>query len=96
MSALCAAESSTIGPPSVLIKEQISGSFNSYLIAENTLLCEVLVVEVPLLLLAAYYTFNVVYPHGLTSLFTFLGIYLCDLRPAKKIPAIVDKMLIAL
>ena len=45
-----------------------------------------------LFLFAAFYAFNMQYPKGLVSLYTFLEIFLFNKRP-KKIPSIVSSIL---
>ena len=49
-------------------------------------------VEVPIVLLGAYYAFNMQYPAGLRNAYTFLELQLCGIAP-KKLPKTVEKVL---
>ncbi len=66
-----------------------------YLIAENNVLFEMNSEEVPVCLLAAFYVFNMQYPCDQSYFFIFLSISLFGIKP-KKIPAIVESLLLAL
>ena len=47
---------------------------DAFLICENMVLTRIDAADIPLMLFAAYYTFNISYPVGCTNFFTFLEI----------------------
>ena len=62
--------------PTLVVKEQLSGDVEVFICCENSILTKVTGVEAPIFLLAAYYSFNIQYPKGLTSLFSLLALHL--------------------
>ncbi len=54
-----------------------------FLVCEKNVITNVPGVEVPVLLLAAYYVYNMQYPPGLKNFFTLLELELCDIIPEK-------------
>ena len=71
--------------PTVIVKERLDGEVECAVVCEGRVLCVVPGVEVPLVVLSAYYAFNMEYPAGLKNLLTFLGIVLFDIVPKKKL-----------
>ena len=52
----------------------------TFLVMDGKVVCEIPVNDVPIFLLAAYYTFNICYPVGCHNLFCFLEIVLLKLE----------------
>ena len=61
--------------PTLMIKESLEGQVKEvFLISENEVLCKIPPQKSPLYLLAGFYVFNMKYPKGLVSLYTFFEI----------------------
>ena len=79
--------------PTLIVKESFEGEVSEvFLVSEKVVLCKIDPPKSPLFLFAAFYAFNMQYPKGLVSLYTFLEIFLFNKRP-KKIPSIVSSIL---
>ena len=66
----------------------VQGGTAVTLVVERQILCSVPSKEVPLALLAAYYSFNMEYPKGIKKCLTTLEILLLDLVPSKVDPKV--------
>ena len=55
--------------------------------AEHTFLFKCPLVEAPMYLLEAYYSYNMKYPEGLENFYTFLEYTVLEKTPPKKMPA---------
>ena len=55
--------------------------------AEKLKLFSTTALEAPLSLLAAYYAYNMSYPKGLQTFYTFLEYVILDKQPTKKMPS---------
>ena len=79
--------------PTLIIKETFEGQVREvFLVSEKEVLCKIEPQKSPLFLFAAFYAFNMQYPKGLVSLYTFLEIVLFNRRP-NKVPSIVSSVL---
>ena len=79
--------------PTLVIKESFEGQVKEvFLVSEKEVLCKIPPQKSPLYLLAGFYVFNMKYPKGLVSLYTFLEIFLLNKRPTK-VPSIVSSVL---
>ena len=79
--------------PTLIVKENFEGQVSEvFLVSEKVMLCKIDPQKSPLYLFAAFYAFNMQYPKGLVSLYTFLEIFLFNKRP-KKVPSIVSSIL---
>lgn len=88
-----AAENISEMAPTIMVKQQLGDvGGEAFLVSEREVICKVPVGEIPLYLLSAFYSFNMQYPRGLTSLYTLLEILLFNIRP-KKVPQIVSGLL---
>ena len=83
-----------IGHPTLLVKE-VPGAVEVFLVCEDHVLTGCTGMEAPIVLLAAYYFFNVSYPKGTVSFFTALEIKLCD-QLKRKFPATVSNFIMGL
>jgi len=72
--------------PCILVVGQLNKIVETFLIVEKKVICIVKPILCPLLLLAAYYSYNMSYPTGLKTLYTFLEYVVLDLKP-KKLPS---------
>ena len=54
-----------------------------FLVAESQIICKVDPNEAPLLLLGAFYAFNMAYPKGLETMYAFLEYILLSKKPSK-------------
>ena len=79
--------------PSLLAKELPVGEVEVFLVCEQQVITKVTGIEAPMALLAAYYSYNMSYPKGTNSFFTFLEIKLCDLK-IDRIPVVVSNLVI--
>lgn len=75
--------------------QMIPGELEVFLVSEHQVLTKVTEMEAPLVLLAAYYTYNMSYPKGTSCFFSMLEIKLCELRRAN-VPAAVYNVIIGL
>ena len=81
--------------PSLVVKEMPGEKVEVFLVVEHMIISEIAGIEAPLLLLAAYYAYNMKYPKGLTSFFTLLEVKLCNIKP-HKVPTVVSHAIIRL
>ena len=89
------AGSQSLSHPCVLVKELPGEKIEVYLVCEQVIISQIAGIEAPLLLLAAYYCYNMQYPKGLSSFFTLLEVKLCGIKPSK-VPNSVSNALIGL
>ena len=85
----------TMSHPSLIVKEKIGDEVEVFLICEQMIVTQVTGLEAPIVLLAAYYAFNMQYPKGLQSFCTLLEVMLCGIKPGK-VPNVVSNALIGL
>lgn len=69
--------------PCILVVGQLSKINETFLVVEKQVICKVKPVLCPLMLLAAYYSYNMSYPTGLKTLYTFLEYVILDIKPKK-------------
>ena len=60
-----------IAQPCVVVRGSLEDVKDAFLVAEKKIICKVPPIEVPLALLATFYTFNMHYPQGCTNFYTF-------------------------
>ena len=63
------------GQPCVVVRESLEEVKDPFLVVEKKIVCKGPPIEVPLALLATFYTFNMRYPQGCTNFYTFLNVY---------------------
>lgn len=95
LSLTAAVSGSSQSHPSIIVKEMPGEKVEVFLVCEQVIISEIAGMEAPLLLLAAYYSYNMQYPKGLSSFFTLLEVKLCGMKP-RKVPSAVSNALIAL
>ena len=86
---------SDIGEPApiLMVKESFEAQVKEvFLVSDNKLLRKIPPQKSSLYLLAGFYVFNMKYPKGLVSLYTFLEIFLFNKWPTK-VPSIVSSVL---
>ena len=82
--------------PSLIVREIPGGEdVEIFLVCEQVIISKIAGMEAPLVLLAAYYSYNMHYPKGLNSFFTLLEVKLCGIKP-RKVPNVVSNALIGL
>lgn len=70
--------------PCILVSGQLNKVKETYLVVEKKQICQVKPsILSPLLLLAAFYCYNMSYPTGLKSLYAFLEYVILDMKPQK-------------
>ena len=57
---------------------------DAFLICEKIVLSRIEVADIPLILFAAYYVFNIVYPIGCTNFFSFFEVIFLNSTPPKR------------
>ena len=70
--------------PLAIIKGTITDPKHAYLTTKKEYLFEFPIKEIPLMLLASFYVFDMKYTHGLTNVFMFLEHYFLGLRVPKE------------
>lgn len=95
LSLTTAAAGSSHSHPSLIVKEKLRDEVQIFLVCEQSIITEVSWLEAPIILLSAYYSFNMQSLKGLQSFCTLLEILLCGLKP-HKVPNIVSNILIGL
>ena len=90
-----AAEGILNGSLCLMVKEQVTGEMECFIVAEQQLIMKVTGLEAPLLLLMLSYCLDTTYPHGTNSMYCFLEVGLLGMKP-KKVPSVVDRMLTCL
>lgn len=70
--------------PLVIIKGTLTDPKCAYLTTEKELLFEVPIKEIPLVLLASFYVFDMKYTQGFTNVFMFLEHYFLGLQVPKE------------
>ena len=95
LTATAAAADVAQAAPSLIIKHHVSGDSKVFLVFERSVICKVPAVEVPIVIMAAYYAYNMQYPSGLKNLYTLFELELCGITP-KKLPRNVERMLTCL
>ena len=95
LSLTSAVSGSSLDHPSIVVKELPGEKVEVFLVCEQVIITEIAGMEAPMLLLAAYYSFNMHYPKGLSSFFTLLEVKLCGNKP-RKVPQAVSNALIGL
>ena len=58
--------------PSLIVLGQLGEVKEVFLVAESQIICKINPNEAPILLLGAFYAFNMAYPKGLETMYTFL------------------------
>jgi len=96
MSFASAANNCPNSHPSLIVKEKMGDSIEIALVSEKQIIAhDINGLKAPVLLLAAFYAFNMSYPKGLSSLCMLLEILLCKQRPRSP-PNSVSNALIGL
>jgi hypothetical protein len=90
-----AAEGILIGSLGLMVKEQVTGEVECFIVAEQQVLMKVTGLEAPLLLLMLSYCLDTTYPDGTKSMYSFLEVALLGMKP-KKVASIVDRMITCL
>ena len=80
---------------SLIVKEMPGGKVEVCLMCEQVIISEIAGIEAPLVLLAAYYSYSMQYPRGLSSFYTLLEVKLCGIKP-HEVPSAVSNALIGL
>ena len=70
--------------PTVIIRGRLAAIKDCYLVVEKTILCKVESTNALLVLLAAFYVFNMHYTPGFSNLPTFLEVFLLDTKVPRK------------
>ena len=94
LSLTAAVSGSSLSHPSLIVKEIPGEKVQVFLVCEQVIISEIAGMEAPLVLVAAYYSYNMQYPKGLSS-FTLLEVKLCGIKP-RKVPSAVSNALIGL
>ena len=92
LTATAAAADSAQVAPTLVIKHHVSGDSEVFLVCEKSVITKVPGVEVPIVLRAAYYAYNMQYPSGLKNFYTLLELELCGITP-KTLPRNVERVL---
>ena len=95
LSLTAAVSGSSQSHPFLIVKEMPGEKVEVFLVCEQVIISEIAGIEAPLALLAAYYSYNMQYPRGLSSFFTLLEVKLCGIKP-HKVPSAVSNALIGL
>ena len=69
--------------PCILIIGQLDKTNETFLVVEKKIIYKVKPILCPLLLLAAYYSYNMSYPIGLKTFYIFLEYVILDIKPKK-------------
>ena len=70
--------------PCILVVGQLDKINETFLVVEKKVICKAkAIILCPLLLLAAYYSYNMSYPAGLKTLYMFLEYVILDVKPKK-------------
>ena len=67
--------------PSLMFIGRLGNVREVFLVAEGSLISKVEAIEAPLVLLAAYYSYNMSYPPGLVTFYTFLEYIILEKKP---------------
>ena len=71
-------------PPSLLVLGESHMAKEMFLMAENTVIFKLKrIVEAPLILISAFYSYNMFYPNGTENFYTFLEYVILDKKPTK-------------
>ena len=76
--------------PSLVVLGQLNKIEEVFLVAESQVMCKINPKEAPLLLLGAFYTFNMAYPNGLQTMYAFLEHILLSKKPKKMSAALCN------
>ena len=85
-----AAEGLLNGSLGLMVKEQLTGEVECFIVAEQQVIMKVTGLEAPLLLLMLSYCFDTTYPDGTKYMYCFLEVALFGMKP-KKVPSVVDE-----
>ena len=86
-----AAEGLLNGSLGLMVKEQVTGEVECFIVAEQQVIMKVTGLEAPLLLLMLSYCFDTTFPDGTKYMYCFLEAALFGMKP-KKVPSVVDRM----
>jgi len=70
--------------PVVIVKGTLSDPKEAYLTIEREILCKVPIKEIPMILLASFYVFDMKFTQGLTNVFMFLEHYFLGFKVPKE------------
>lgn len=70
--------------PVILIQGTQANVKSAFLICEKMVLSKIDAVDIPIVLFAAYYVFNIKYASGCTNLFSFLEVIFINAPPPKR------------
>ena len=76
--------------PSLVVLGQPNKIEEVFLVAESQVMCKINPKEVPLLLLGAFYTFNMAYPNRIQTMYAFLEHILLSKKPKKMSAALCN------
>jgi len=68
----------------VIIRGQAKAPKDGYLVVENRIMSKIDLADVPLILFASYYVFNMQYCTGCTNVFSFLEVLFLNAPPIKR------------
>ena len=78
-------EAKSMSPPPVVVVQGTQTKVKAaFLVCEKVVLSKVDAVHIPLILFAAYYTFNIKYPSGCSNFFSFLEVLFLNAVPPKR------------
>ena len=70
--------------PVIIVRGEKNRIKDAFIVTESHLLCKVPVLELPFLLLATFYIFNMQYPSGCTNFYSFLEFFFLGIEPPKR------------
>lgn len=71
-------------PPVVMVRGTQVKVKDAFLICEKMVLARIDAVDIPLMLFATYYAFNIRYPIGCTNFFSFMEVIFINATPPKR------------
>ena len=69
--------------PSLVVLGQLKDAKEVFLVVEGNLISKIEIIKAPIILIGAFYCFNMTYPKGLHNLYMFLEYILLDKKPSK-------------